>query len=744
MGSISSSVVRVRDATGSAVGAGFLVDQRHIVTCAHVVRRALDIAQDEEISGERHVTVEFPFLRSGPISMQTTVQRLPDASAEPRDIAGLSLDGQPPEDADPVRLVTAHPLWGHPFRVVGFPSGYQERGQWASGYLRELVGGDWLQIEGDRNGGARVRQGFSGAPVWDEHLMGTAGMVVAADREDRDRVAYMIPASSLVQGWSEVLAAQSIPPCPYRGLRAFSEDTAEDFYGRDADVQTVLAAAQHKAFTTMSGPSGCGKSSLLAAGVVPAIREAGSWLAVQMRPGADPFTSLAQAISGALEASPAAGQWVKTPTEVLAMLPKQSFQDFAAELLRQAQRERLLLVVDQFEELCTLVRDTAKRDDFVRLLMEIARGTGGVRRHVTGLVAIRADYEARVRAESPALERLLTSNIVRVPPMGPTGLREAIVRPAERAGVSFEEGLPERIIKDFQNQPNALPMLQVLLMLLWETQQERTLAVEAYLQLGGVEQALTDYANRVYDSLTHDDQTRARRVLLQLVGLAEGSPQTRRPLLEKDVRPGDWAVVQRLADQRLLSMDHNQRGETFAELVHESLSWSWERLHEWIIEAEQKLRRSDEEADRIARRFSLGAGAANLLPPPLDTMAVASTLALMGRRMAKAYGVKINREVFRTAGISMAQGVLAPISASWGGTELLKAVPGMSVWVGLLVQPPIVAAITYAAAETWKYYFHVVSAGGRGPDNAGLREFIRLTLSNRIRQVKAKINTAES
>jgi len=141
------------------------------------------------------------------------------------------------------------------------------------------------------------------------------------------------------------------------------------------------------------------------------------------------------------------------------------------------------------------------------------------------------------------------------------------------------------------------------------------------------------------------------------------------------VRPGDWSVVQRLADARLLSLDQNEGGETFAELVHESLSWSWARLHEWIAEAEEKLRRSDEEADRIAMRFSLGAGAANLLPPPLDTMAVASTLALMGRRMAKAY---------------------------------------------------------------------VVSAGGCGPDNAGLREFIRLTLSNRIRQVKAKLNTAES
>src|SRR5262249_39950008 len=119
MGSISSSVVRVRDAADSVVGAGFLVDGRPIVAYAHVVRKALGIAEGEGISGQLHVTVEFPFIHSGPVSMQTTVKHLPNAGAKPRDIAGLSLDGEAPGGADPVRLVTAYPLWGHPFRIVG-------------------------------------------------------------------------------------------------------------------------------------------------------------------------------------------------------------------------------------------------------------------------------------------------------------------------------------------------------------------------------------------------------------------------------------------------------------------------------------------------------------------------------------------------------------------------------------------------------------------------------------------------
>jgi uncharacterized protein (DUF697 family)/energy-coupling factor transporter ATP-binding protein EcfA2 len=574
--------------------------------------------------------------------------------------------------------------------------------------------------------------------------MGTAGMVVAADREDRDRVAYVIPASILVQRWSEVLAARSIPPCPYRGLYSFGEDTAEDFFGRDAATRTVLEAVEHNAFTVVSGPSGCGKSSLIAAGVVPAIRDTGSWLVVQMRPNSDPYRSLAYAISGALHASPAAAQWVKTPSELLAMLPGQSFQDFAAELLRQAQRDRLLLVVDQMEELYTLVRDTARRDDFLHLLMEIDRDMRGVHRQLTGLVAIRADYEAEARADSSALDRLLTRNIVRISPMGQNELSESITRPAKRAGITLEEGLAERIIKEFQNQPNALPMLQVLLQLLWENQQDRTLTLQAYVRLGGVEGALTGYANEVYDRLEDDDQTRARRVLMQLVGLAEGSPQARRPLLERDVRSDDWAVVERLAADRLLRMDTNENGETFAELVHESLSWSWDRLHEWITDAEEKLRKSDEAADRIAKRFSWGAGAANLLPPPLDVMAVGSTFALMGRQIATAYGVKIDRQVLRTAGISMAGGMTGVVGVGWGGTELIKAVPGMSVWVGLLIQPPIVAAIAYAVAATWKYYFHVVSAGGLGPDNAEMREFVKLTYRNYMRRIEAKRIAEES
>jgi hypothetical protein len=429
---------------------------------------------------------------------------------------------------------------------------------------------------------------------------------------------------------------------------------------------------------------------------------------------------------------------------VLTMLPEQSFQDLAGELLRQAQRDRLLLVVDQMEELYTLVRDSAKRDNFLDLLMEVARDTRGVRQQLTGLVAIRADYEAVARADSSALDRLLTRNILHIPPMTQTELSESITRPAKRAGITLEEGLAERIVKEFQNQPNALPMLEVLLDLLWESQQKRTLTLQSYLRLGGVEGALTGYANGVYDRLEDDDQTRARRVLMQLVGLAEGSPQARRPLLERDVRSGDWAVVERLAAERLLRMDTNESGETFAELVHESLSWSWDRLHEWITDAEEKLRKSDEKADRIAKWFSLGAGGVNLLPPPLDIMAVGSTFALMGRQIARAYEVKIDRHVLRTAGISMAGGMTGVVSAGWGGTELIKAVPGMSVWVGLLVQPPMVAAIAYAVAATWKYYFRVVSAGGRGPDDAEMGEFVKLTFRNYMRRIEAKRNAEDS
>jgi len=733
MEKLKKSIVRVWSSTDKIAGAGFLVDDCHIVTCAHVIAMACSDAVDGKQKVESGITVrvDFPFLAAPSPQLTARVRVVESRGAEALDFAGLVLEEPAPAGTTPIRLIVADKSWGSRFRVFGFPVG-RDRGEWATGHLREDVEGDWLQIDAQNSYGARVRPGYSGSPLWDESLNGPVGMVVAADRGDRERIAYVIPASILISAWSEVLSSRAIPPSPYRGLYSFEEGHARNFHGRESFVVDVTERTRTHPLTAIAAPSGMGKSSVVAAGIIPRIREEGGWLIVQMRPGREPFANLSFAIVRAMQHAPDAGSWTKTPTEILAMVRKQSFVDFSSELLRQSGCRQLLLVVDQFEELITLERDLVRRDEFIELLIEISRRSGEPERRATALVAIRSDYVAALSSQSKALGVLLAHNTVNLHPMLTSDLRRSIELPAIDLSVAFEEGLVDRIIDDFQSQPAALPVLQFLLNQLWEGQVDGMLSNAVYLELGQVSGSLSRYADDVYERLAEDEQPAARRVLLQLVGLADGSPETRRPLLEREVRTGDWSIVQRLTEDRLVYVDKNERGEDVAELVHESLAWNWPRLHEWIVDADERLRESDKKADMLTRRFAIGAGMVNLMPFPADTIAVGLVFARMGQKIAKAYDVRFDRQILRTAGITMAEGVLAAVGASWGGTSLLKMIPGLSVWVGLLIQPPLVAAIAYSVAATWKYYFHVVSAGGRGPDGAELREFVSITLRNRI------------
>jgi hypothetical protein len=196
-----------------------------------------------------------------------------------------------------VTLVSADNPWGQRFRTFGFPAGARA-GAWASGVLRDREGTGWLQIDGEATTGRRVGPGFSGAPVLvqDEALPGVVGMVVAADRQDRDRVAFVIPTATLLQAWPTVLGQRTVAACPYRGLSAFRERDAEFFFGREEQVPRLVETVRHQRVIAVLGPSGSGKSSLVLAGLLPALRSDEGLQIGSFRPGRDPFGKLALAL----------------------------------------------------------------------------------------------------------------------------------------------------------------------------------------------------------------------------------------------------------------------------------------------------------------------------------------------------------------------------------------------------------------------------------------------------------------
>src|SRR5205085_4240300 len=142
-------------------------------------------------------SLDFPLVAPRTLFTATVVQWHPPLSDGRADIAGLELHGEPPAGAEVVRFAPAEDMWEHPFRAFGFPAGYDD-GVWATGRLLGRQATNWILIEDVKTEGFAVMQGFSGGPVWDTHLQGVVGMVVAASRRAETKTAFVIPFDVLV------------------------------------------------------------------------------------------------------------------------------------------------------------------------------------------------------------------------------------------------------------------------------------------------------------------------------------------------------------------------------------------------------------------------------------------------------------------------------------------------------------------------------------------------------------------
>ena len=577
-----NSLVRILDASGVPAGAGFLAAGNRILTCAHVVGEAEEVAFD------------FPLLAPG----KTCTGRVTLRDAE-RDIACLDA-ADLPAGAAPVRLVQAETLWGHPFRAFGFPAGH-DSGVWASGVLRDRDAQGWLHIEDTKTTGYAVQPGFSGGPVWDEELHAVVGMVAAAERTPGVKAAFCIPVAHLTQAVPE-LGEHAIPPNPYRGLYAFREQDAPLFFGREQFSEKLLEAVSSRPLVAVVGSSGAGKSSVVFAGLLPKLRPNPEWRIADFRPGPHPFESLAAALLPLLEPQMSETDRLLEMRKLSGALKDGELrlgEVVQAILKKHGDARHLLLFADQFEELYTLCDDAATRRSFTDTLLN-GRNTQGL----TLLLTLRADFMGQALSHRPFADALQNADL-KLGPMTSEELMRAVTQPAEKGGVRFEEGLPDLIVADVQERPGALPLLEFALTQLWERQEAGRLTLAAYQAVGGVEGALARYADEVYAALTPEERERARHVFTQLVTPGAGTEDTRRLARRADFRDADWALVRRLADARLVVTDRTPEGEESAEVVHETLISAWARLRAWM-EADRAFRIWQEDARRQARLWKDG------------------------------------------------------------------------------------------------------------------------------------------
>lgn len=377
---------------------------------------------------------------------------------------------------------------------------------------------------------------------------------------------------------------------PYKGLRAFGESDAGDFFGRRDVVDELAGRVRDAKLLVVVGPSGCGKSSLVRAGLIPLLRRDGLGpgrpvVVAEMFPGAYPFEELESALLHIA---------VDRPAGLLDVLRSdQRGLVTVAERILPDDDTALVVVLDQFEELFTVTRDDAERQRFLACLRATATDEPG-RVHI--VATLRADFFDRPLRHADFGE-LVRESMVTIAMPGEADLAEAITEPARRVGLRLEPELLPTILRDVTDEPGALPLLQYALTELVAGRDGDELTVEAYRRTGGVVGALARRAEAIYDQLAPDEQDAAREMFMRLVSVDDERDDTRRrvrltELRGLDVNPAAMdAALDVFGRFRLLTFDRDAatRGPT-AEVAHEALIREWPRLRAWIDDRRDDLR----------------------------------------------------------------------------------------------------------------------------------------------------------
>lgn len=351
------------------------------------------------------------------------------------------------------------------------------------------------------------------------------------------------PSAELEQLHTEIQADKAMTPLnasmPYKGLHTFGETDATYFFGREEMVSQLADKLAHFGFAAVVAPSGGGKSSVVQAGLLPRLRRDG-WRISMMRPGERPLHHLHDAIADTADKRPH------------------------------------LLLVDQFEELYVNSIQPDERQQFLDELLQPQQSLSIV-------ITLRADFIGNAISHRPLADALQQGTLL-LGPMNQAELERAIAEPARLHGVTFENGLIERLLHDVGTDTGHLPLLEFTLLQLWNKREGRRLTHIAYESIGRLDGALANYADGIYEALTAIEQKTAQTIFLQLVQPDQHVDDMRRPLHQQNVSVEQWQIAQKLANTRLLVIGTDENGRGIAELAHEILIRYWYRFQSWLGE----------------------------------------------------------------------------------------------------------------------------------------------------------------
>ena len=457
-----------------------------------------------------------------------------------------------------------------------------------------------------------------------------------------------------VRAYRVPLASEEQIASPFRGLNVFEFENADLFFGRVRAIAACVErleqqAANGKAFLLIYGMSGSGKSSLLRAGLLPSITRPGAvagidfWRRCLIRPSEahDAVASLAAGLirEGALpelDCEPAAlAQLCRASPDRAVALVRHALAKATAAAGPAASQVRLVVAVDQMEELFTTAKEPASREMLVRLLTALA-GSG----LVWVLATIRSDFFHRC-GEIPGFSALKDGlgSYELLPPTGPE-IAQIIREPARAVGLRYEETADRGRLDDVLQEvaaadPRSLPLLEFVLDALYEAGRDRrVLTFAAYRALGGLEGAIARRADDVLDALPPDVQEALPVTLRALTTVRPGDEAiTARPapLTEVASTPARLALVNALVAARLLVTDEDVTGLSFVRVTHEALLSRWPRASD-IVNANKSFLETRARVTADAHRWHSDSKNAELLLPPGKRLAEGEELLLSRRQ----------------------------------------------------------------------------------------------------------------
>jgi|GEM_PF-424261 len=419
-----------------------------------------------------------------------------------------------------------------------------------------------------------------------------------------------------------VATVTAVGPNPYKGLLAFSEEDANDFFGREKQVATLWdklralldATAGHDGncrLLAVLGPSGSGKSSVVRAGLIPELARRPLPGYKQARvavftPGTHPIEALAGRLAHIATNDPVPVAKTREFSEELRLSTASGTYDGLRRIATQLPNvgvQPLYILVDQFEELYSICRDKDEQQQFINNILDAAADRSG---YVSVILTLRSDFLGETSTHR-LLNNIISQQNVIVPVMEVDELRRAITEPAKRSGYPLDDATVELLINETKDREGTLPLLQFALTRIWEGLEQGVQPAVTLQKMGGVGGALAAEARRIYESLPPKDQQTARRVFLGLVQLGEGTRDTRRRVaLTKLMSYADDpehvdAVINRFCsrDTRLVTVSAEDGTET-VEVTHEALFDHWEMFRKWLDESRDDVRfhqRLDEAAD---------------------------------------------------------------------------------------------------------------------------------------------------